>query len=105
MKHIRKYEAFDFNQTIPVTSKNFLTNFYSCDECDAVWKEFNNTADTCKFCGSDEVEELQEDEWYEIAKSRLDEDEIEDLESNRNKDSEDLVDLFSIKKGGKEDVN
>lgn len=105
MKHIKKYETFDFDQTIPVTSKNFLTNFYSCDECDALWKEFNNTADSCKFCGSDEVEELQEDEWYEISKTRLDKDEIEDLESEKNKESEDLVDLFSIKKEGGKNVN
>jgi len=105
MKHIKKYETFDFDQTIPVTSKNFLTNFYSCDECDALWKEFNNTSDSCKFCGSDEVEELQEDEWYEISKNRLDTDEIKDLESEKNKESEDLVDLFSIKKEGGKNVN
>ncbi len=105
MIHIKKYETFDFDQTIPTTSKNYLTNFYSCDECDAVWKEFNNTTDKCKFCNSDEVEELQEDEWYEIVKSRLDEDEIKDLESERNKDSEYFVDLLNLKNGDNKDVN
>lgn len=98
MKHIKKFETFDFNQSIPVTTKNFLTNFYSCDECNALWKEFNNTTDKCKFCDSDEIEELQEDEWYEIAKTRLDKDEIEDLESEKSIESEQNVDLDNLKK-------
>ncbi len=105
MKHLHKFDSFDFNQTLPATSKNFLTNFYSCDECNAIWKEFNNTADNCKFCNSDEVEELQESEWYEIAKSRLDEDEYKNLESDRKSSSEEFVDLLNLKKEDSEDVD
>jgi len=97
MKHIKKFEGFDFGQTLPVTTQNVLTNFYSCDDCDALWREFNETSKTCKYCGSDEVEDLGEDEWYEIVKTRLEEDEIEDLESERKKQSETFIDILSLK--------
>ncbi len=97
MKHIKKFETFDFTQTLPVTTKNFLTNFYSCDECNAIWKEFNKESSKCKFCSSDEIENLSEDEYYDLQKSRLDEDEIEDMESERNRGSEDLVDLVNMR--------
>lgn len=96
MKHIKNFESFDFNQTLPVTTKNFLTNFYSCDECDAIWKELNKESHKCKFCNSTEIENLSEDEFYDIQKSRLEEDEIEDMESERRNDSEELVNLFSL---------
>lgn len=98
MKHIRKFETFDFNQTIPVTTKNFLTNFYSCDECDAVWKEFNNTTDVCKFCNSNEVEHLEESEWYEIAKSRMSPEEFNSMEKERQSSEQEAVDLYDVKK-------
>ncbi len=103
MKHIRKFETFDFNQTIPVTSKNVLTNYYSCDECDSLWKELNESCDKCKFCDSGEIEDLSEDEYYYLQKSRLDEGEEEDIESERSKESDELVDLYNLK--GKKDVN
>jgi hypothetical protein len=100
MKFIKKFEAFDFSKTIAATSKNFLTNYYSCDECNALWKELNETCDKCKFCDSDEIEDISDDEYYELQKSRLDEDEIEDMESERNKDSEEFVNLYNLKKSG-----
>ena len=44
------------------------------------------------------LEELSEDEWYEIACDRLDEDEIEDLLNQRGKEEEEFIDLSSLKK-------
>lgn len=96
MNYIKKFETFDFNQTIPTTSKNVLTSYYSCDDCDNIWKEFNNTVDSCKFCNSKEIEELPEDEWYEIAKSSLNSDEISNLESERDSESGEFVDLINL---------
>ena len=81
MNYIRTYEDFDFSQTIPTTSKNVLTNYYSCDECNALWKEFNKSVEKCKFCNCSEIEDLSEDEYYYLQKSRLDGSEIEDIES------------------------
>ena len=69
MKHLKKFETFDFSQTVPVTTKNFLTSYYSCDECDNIWTE-NNEVDCCKFCDSDEIEELHEEEWKELSKNQ-----------------------------------
>jgi hypothetical protein len=103
MKYIKKFETFDFSQTIHATSKNELTNYYSCDDCNALWESFNETCDKCKFCNSDEIEDLSEDEFYHLQKSRLDEDEIEDMESQRSKNSQEFVNLYNLK--GKKDVN
>lgn len=98
MKFIKKFEAFDFSQTLPLTSKNVLTFFYSCDDCNALYKELNESSDKCKYCECSNLEELSEDEWYEIACDRLDEDEIEDLLNQRGKEEEEFIDLSSLKK-------
>lgn len=96
MKHVKKFEDFDFSQSIPMTTKNFLTNYYSCDECDALWKEYNKQSGTCKVCNSDEVEELPEDEWYEIAKSRMNDKELKELENEKIADEETATDLIRL---------
>lgn len=93
MKHIKRFEGFDFSQTIPATTKNFLTNYYSCDECDGIWKEYNKQSDKCKFCDSDEIEELPEDEWYEISKLR-NPDESDILNKEKDSESGEFVDLL-----------
>jgi len=98
MKHLRKFETFDFSQTIPVTTKNFLTSYYSCDECDNLWKEFNKESKSCK-CGSTEIEELPEDEWYEIAEVRG-----INTEDEKMSDKE-AVNLLNLKKDNNEDVD
>ncbi len=48
--------------------------------------------------GSTEIEDLSENEWYEIVKTRLEPDEIEDLEDDRKKQSETFVDLTKLKR-------
>ena len=98
MKHIKKFEGFDFSQTLPIAPVDAVTEYYSCDDCDGLWREVNEPhAERCKYCGSNEVEDLSRDEWYEAVKSRLDEDEIEDLESEKKKEEETFIDLFSAK--------
>jgi len=76
MKYIKKFEELDFSQTLPITSKNALTMYYSCDGCDAIWS-VNKVCDNCLYCKSNTVEELSESE-YEMVKSRSDEDEIDE---------------------------
>jgi hypothetical protein len=97
MKHLKKFETFDFSQTVPVTTKNFLTNYYSCDECDNLWKEFNKESKSCK-CGSTEIEELPEDEWCEIA-------EVRGINTEDRKDDQEAISLFDLKKDNNNDVN
>ena len=50
MKWIKKFETFDFSQTLPLASKSDLTLFYHCDDCDSLWKVLNEEAIICKFC-------------------------------------------------------
>lgn len=96
MKFIKTFETFDFNQTLPVASKADLTLYYHCDDCDCLWKEFNHIIDNCKFCKSKSIEELSKGEWYETVGDRLDEDEIEDLDLERQKEEEDFLDLYKL---------
>lgn len=98
MKWIKKFETFDFSQTLPIASKSTLTLYYHCDECNALWKELNKEVEKCKFCHSDEIEELSEDEWYSAVGDRLDNDEKEDLDSEREKDSNTFLDLYNLNK-------
>jgi hypothetical protein len=101
MRYVKKFETFDFSKTIPATSKEDLTSFYSCEECNALWKSFNESCDECRFCESSEIEELDTEEYYELVKLRLDDEEAEDLESERREDSENLVDLYKLKNNRK----
>ena len=99
MKWIKKFETFDFSQTLPLASKSDLTLFYHCDDCDALWKVLNNEVNECKFCKSSSIEELSKDEWCETVGDRLDDDEIDGLNSERISDDEEFLDLYNLKKG------
>ena len=44
-------------------------------------------------------EELSKDEWYETVGDRLDDDEIDGLNSERISDDEEFLDLYNLKKG------
>jgi hypothetical protein len=96
MNRIKTFETFDFSQTLPMVSKSDLTLFYHCDECNALWKEFNKEVENCKFCKSEDIEELSEDEWYESIGDRLDEDEFEEMKSEREDDSGSFIDLTNL---------
>jgi hypothetical protein len=102
MKWIKTFETFDFSQTLPVASVADLNIYYHCDDCNALWKNLNSEMSNCKFCNSSSIEELSKDEWYETVGERLDEEEIEDLESERDKEEDDFLDLYKLNKG---DVN
>lgn len=103
MKLIKTFDSFDFNQTIPTTSKDQLTMFYSCDDCDSLWKSFNKEYDSCKFCESSDIEEISPNEYYELSKIKLDEDGVRDLERERENDSNTFVDLTKL--SSRRDVN
>ena len=93
MKYVKKFEELDFSKGLPITTENFLTNYYHCDSCNVLWKSLNRVDKICKFCEGDDIEDLSEDEWYEIVRSRLDEDEIENLDLERLKSQENFLDL------------
>jgi hypothetical protein len=101
MRWLKTYETFDFSQTLPVTSKSELTLYYHCDNCDCLWKEFNQDVSQCKSCESSEIEELSRDEWYETIGNRFEEEtetEKEEIDLLKREEEEDFVDLTNLKK-------
>jgi hypothetical protein len=68
MKRLKNFEIFDLN--ISEDLKNSNCCHYSCDECDNIW-ESEEECDSCKYCDSNEIEELNEEEWNELNKIRL----------------------------------
>lgn len=102
MKWIKKFETFDFSQTLPVASVADLSMYYHCDDCNALWKSLNTEMSNCKFCNSSAIEELSKNEWYEAVGDRLDDEEVEDMESERAKEEDDFLDLYKL---NKRDVN
>ena len=95
MRFIKKFEELDFSQTVPMASRSVLTMYYSCDDCDDTWKEFNKQCNECPNCKSKNIEELSKEEWYEVVKSRSDDKEIYDIEDEMEEDEE-FVDLEDL---------
>jgi hypothetical protein len=97
-KFVNEENVFDFSQTLPITTKNFLTNYYSCDECDGLWKVYNEQEAKCKFCGSEEIEEISEVDWYEVVNQRMGDEDDSDVNDERKSEEEEVIDLLNLKK-------
>lgn len=104
MKYIKTFESFDFNQTLPITSEDELSNFYSCDDCDFLWRSFNTKESKCVECKSPNIEELSLEEWVEMVKPKLSDSDKGELDNIIDKSSKKYIDLFDIK-NKKEYVN
>jgi hypothetical protein len=98
-KFVNEENVFDFSQTLPITTKNFLTNYYSCDECDGLWKVYNKQETKCKFCDSEEIEEMSEGDWYEVVNQRMGDEDDSDIDDERKSEEEEVIDLLNLKKG------
>jgi hypothetical protein len=71
MNHIKKFEKFNsFDNVLTNEGINLDLYYYSCDECDDIWKDEQECI-KCKSCGSNEFEELNSEEWDELNKMRL----------------------------------
>lgn len=68
-KFVNEEVGFNTNQEIP--DNTHLNNYYSCDECDGLWKVYNKEEEECKFCGSHEIEDMSEGDWSEVSKERM----------------------------------
>jgi hypothetical protein len=68
MKNIKNFENFKFSNKIS-EELNINSCYYSCDECDNNWKS-EEECNCCKFCDSNEIEELQQEEWNELSKNK-----------------------------------
>lgn len=69
MKNIKRFENFEFSESQPEEISENTCCYYSCDECDNIWKS-DKECECCKFCDSNEIEELQEEEWNELSKNQ-----------------------------------
>ncbi len=55
MQHIKKFNELNTNNKdlgyapLLTTSANMLTDYYSCDACNALWRTFNSPSSTCPY--------------------------------------------------------
>ena len=89
---IKKFESF-----YPVATKSSLFNYYNCDNCGGLWKEFNKKfTNYCPYCDTDNAKIISEDEWYKNVAERLEPDEVKDLYDEKRRFSEELLDLVAL---------
>lgn len=81
---------------MPVTSKNYLNNYYNCPDCNALYKLFNERTERCKYCGSDKIKLISEDQYYNEVVKKLEPDEIENSKKEREKESDMKMDLMNL---------
>lgn len=85
--------AIDFSS--PFATKSSLSQYYSCGDCNALWQEVNKEFNyECKFCDSENIKNVEEDEYFDMVKGRLEPDEVADLESEQ--DSEEVYHMANI---------
>lgn len=96
MKHIKKFEELDFNQTIPQTTVSELTNYYACGECNALFKLFNKRTNHCLYCNGKDLNSVGFDKFYDEVSKRLDSDEQEDLEFVKSEELNTYVNLEGL---------
>lgn len=96
MKYLKKFEELDFSQTLPLTTREQLTMYYSCDDCDDLWKSANEQCDICPTCKSKNIEELSEDEFYEIGKEMSDEEDSPLIDKLKKSEQDEIIDLTGL---------
>ena len=99
MKNVKKFENFSSNSFNAISTIGDLTNYYLCDDCGALGKSQLNEPkeNRCRFCGKKNITTLDSDEWFDKVGERIDPDEIELNEKDREK-SRTIVDLISLGK-------
>jgi len=90
MKYLKQFESSEWKESIkenyyPISTVASLTNYYVCDDCNALWRELNRPlSNRCPYCGSNNIRTLDSDDWFDMVKQRLDDpDEIKELEKER----------------------
>ena len=97
--NIKKFENFNSKTFNTLSTISELTNYYLCDDCNAMWRsELNATLENrCRFCGKYNINNIDSDDWFDEVALRLDSDELPLNEEDREK-SRTLVDLVSLDK-------
>ena len=110
MKHLRSFKEnlmdipkvgifkdskplIDFSN--PWATKSSLSQFYNCLDCNALWQEVNKDFNyECKFCKSENIDNMNEDDYHNEVRTRLDKDEIEDMDQEL--ENEPIYDIRQI---------
>ncbi len=97
MKNLKNFKTFEAEQigTFLATSKEDLTNYYKCNQCNALFKSFNSQSDTCPYCNSNDIVQISDFEYMTSVKDK-DGSEYEKEMKDKSKRGSQHVDLVSL---------
>lgn len=98
MKNLLNYKSFEAHQmgNLNVSSREDLTNYYRCNDCNNVYRVFNNSHDVCQHCKSTNLEQISDFDYMAELKTRLSPEEFGKELANKNKRENDFIDLVSV---------
>jgi hypothetical protein len=90
------------NYNFPLTTINSLMNYYTCSNCNAMYKEFNEPVkDKCRYCDEETITSIDSDDWYDelINRGSIDDDEIDIVRKEQENEYKpiSLVELGKLK--------
>jgi hypothetical protein len=98
-KRIKKFEEFVnedmWNQDMffPMTTKSSLAMYYKCLNCGIPYISINKELHFCEECKSSKLQEIGEDEFYKILKTKLSPSGWQTILQKKREIETDLVDL------------
>jgi hypothetical protein len=95
MKHLKSYNLFE-SITLPTTSKDDLTNYYTCYKCKSIFNTFNKEANICPYCGQNDPVSISDFEYMAIAKNTLSPEEYKKEMNSKKKRESEYVDLIEV---------
>ena len=92
MRHLKTFEAWG-GYPLPITSLDVELEYKKCKDCNALYPVYKPKSINCKFCGSKDLLNLSEDEYYNELENRLEPDEFEEALRERDKIKNTFIDL------------
>lgn len=92
MKVIKSFEAFA-GYPIPTTSLDVELEYKICKDCDSLYSIYKPKSINCKYCGSKDLQNLTEGEYYDKLQFRLSPDEFKNALENRERIKNTFIDL------------
>jgi len=99
---IKRFKIFEseLNKDINpyIATLNSITDYYYCNECNAMWRVLNQPKmEKCPYCKSKNIITIDSDDWFDKILDRSDDDEIIEIEKDRER-SYSLIDLITYGK-------
>lgn len=99
MRNLMDYKTFEAekygNTPILSTSEEDLTNYYKCNKCGQVFNLFNDTAETCSSCRSNDIIKISDFDYFTVLK-KGDKSLYSEEFKKKQKRSSELVDLVNV---------